>query len=326
MVDGVALVVGIFSIALAIVSLWLSLYHKSKTDEVNNRVQTLLQQVSADAELMRTYALGQLTKVTDVLLTKVTDQPSAKAHGYEPTNDPGPQSSSSPDPSPLHERHSHTGIEGEPLMGELRTVVERIDEGDRFSVTDRDAAITLMRQIKNTQVEESPEFAILAERLLDNLVSADQHTYVDTLDEWFPNITTSHSGINSTLLLSLGYRLLGTISTPHTRDVRRFKRHMEHATENNNQTFALAIWIVYRFVEGDKHEVERTFERVESLDDMGRLAFLALLERMSEGSNIARTTTPRIMTMAANFRKFWESHQDRLDHLRPQGQAATPER
>ena len=292
------------SVALATVAIWLSLHHKKRADEVNEKVQDLLLQVRSDAELLRSYAFNQLSKVTDHMIERVFDTkgPAAPA----PAAQQGGQAGAT----------DHATGDAKLTLATFRRLVQSISHGDRFSVAERDSAMSLIQEISGTQMQGTPEFASLLESLLDDFASAEQDLYIDAIDDWLPAITQGNSGINYTLLQHLGYRILGSTSPPKEQDVARFKRHRDHAADNGNEGIALAMWIVYNFTFGAPSDVDQTFREVDAIGQIKRMSFIYLVDNFCEESNIARRDTPSVRNLASRFRRFRDAHHEELNRLR----------
>ncbi|MYB18895.1 MAG: hypothetical protein F4Y16_07925 [Holophagales bacterium] len=321
-----SVVVGLTSLVLALVTILLSLHNRSKAEEWNQStretfldVEKTLQQIRIHAETIQNHAFQQADKVFDAVAFQQVDRTytdSQKGQLEVPIKAPTTAA-----PPPKGAPEEATGeLEPEPTpeertLEEFRVVVNRMDEGTKFTGNDRDVAFGLVSSIRKSDVKHAPEFEVLLERLLDNLMAADQNAHIDVIDDWFGAMTTENRGINNTILQNLGHRLLGSTAPARDRDIRRFKRHMD-AAGHGNDPLARCIWIVYNFVQENSEELERTFAIIEAFDAAQTLSFLDVLDRYCEESRIAKSATEKIKAMASNARGFRSAYKRRLAEVR----------
>ena len=304
-VEWISIAASIASLVLAGLAIWLALYHKKETDRTSDKVRELLLEVKSDAKVVTTFALPELKKYSDAMVDHVFygKNRDIKADLSRPALTPsGPRTSETADTANAD------------AMSEFRTVVSSIHSGEGFTNKERDQAIRLVRQIKNAEMDNDPEFSVLLEQLLDSLAAADQNRYADMLDDLFEDITTSEPGINQTMLNSLGLRILETDDVAATM-IDRFEKHMAKVEELDTIEYALPPLMVFHHAAGESKKVDELIERMEGLDPIKIASIQESLERRCDADHIARKPTARIRAVATKYKRFMEQYGQRISGM-----------
>ena len=299
-IEFISLVASIVSVVLAVLAIWLALYHKKQSDNINEHVRGLLTEVRSDAKVVTTYALPELQKYSDAMVDHVFYGKNTSISGKEPL---AGRISAERDEVQVN---SVPEVSATDLIAEFQTQVETIHQGSGFKATDRDNALRLARKIKASNLEEDPEFRISLEHLMDSFAAADQNLFIDALDDLFSEVTIATPEINQTMVTSLGRRMLET-DQPAQELSRRFRRHFAAAVQNDLLQYALPWQIIDAYSRGDTDELRNSLALLKEQDEVTRLSALDLFSKLKSTSKLAKRTTPKIRKVAQKAASFLDS-------------------
>lgn len=299
-IEFISLLASISSLVLAVLAIWLALYHKKQSDGINEDVRSLLTEVRSDAKVVTTYALPELQKYSDAMVDHVFYGKNRSISGKEALAERISADEHEVQVSSAKE------ISETDLIAEFQFQVETIHEGAGFKATDRDNALRLAKKIKAASLQEDPEFKISLEHLIDSFASADQNRFIDALDDLFSEITLSTPGINLTMVQSLGMRMLET-DQPSRELSRRFARHLEAAAQNDLLQYALPWQIIDAYSRGKSDELRRSLNLLKEQDEVTRLSALELFSKLTSTSQMAKRSTPKIRNVAEKAARFQAS-------------------
>lgn len=311
--EWLTVVCSVASIVLAVLAIWLSLYHKGESDRVNEAVRGLLVEVKTDAKSIATVVMPELAKYGDAVRSTFLNQKTRDPLGQATTTSEPILRLSREDPA----EPSATPVpETDDALRQFHAVVRTIDEGSGFSNKQRDHAMSLARRIHAERLfsPASEQFVSSLEKLIDSFASANLTLWVDALVDLFSGVVQENEGIVHTLATMNGMRIL-EVPKPSARAMERFEECEKLARKQGIEEVPITFRLAYSHRIGDSRKVLGLINEIKSWDPARVHEVVNDVEKRTDPGNIARKSTPQIELVAEAYRELWSKYGDDLRRL-----------
>ena len=182
-------------------------------------------------------------------------------------------------------------LSDEMALGRLSNLAHRLEQGDGFTHSERDVAVSSITQLQqNELIRNRPEFSASVEKILDAFAKAGIWQYVDDIDDSLSDLTTSSPGIAMTLIQHYGRRHIGSIECDD--DLAKRTRKYQMACKKaklNSLALGIQLGVEERFqADGYDERCKEIVRDISLLDDEHKTAALMLIKQYSDAHMLAR--------------------------------------
>mgnify|MGYP001325836052 CR=1 FL=1 len=300
LIETISLLASMASLILAVVAIYLALYHKKQSDSVADTMRDVLTEIKTDSKAISKYAESEL---------KDWGKWARSGGIFQKYN-----------PVEKHEevsvfRQSESIAAATPAtasvsIGELDAIEQlslEIAAGSSFTNKQRDEILSLLRRYRGDRKDLI--FQASLERVIDAFAGADLTRYLDYLADQYADVIHENRGILQTFVTSYGMRILGT-ENPDSQDVMRFERFVAACKTNDIREYSMPVELVWAHSQGDKAKVGELLEIMKEMDPLKQIAVVELIKRGTDPTKVARTPTPEVLMNSQKYSRFVDEYGD----------------